>query len=41
MHIIPRDWLSRTVYKVLAAATLGAAYALSVNLGAITPGGAA
>ena len=30
---VPMDWFSRQVYKVVAAAAVGAAYALVVNLG--------
>lgn len=39
---VPRDFVSRLVYKVVAAATVGAAYALACNLGTLPmPGGVA
>jgi hypothetical protein len=39
MHIIPRDWLSRLVYKTLAVSTVTAACALMQQLGQLTPAG--
>lgn len=41
MGLIPRDFVSRLVYKVLAVSAVGAAYALMVNLGAISQGAVA
>ncbi|MGI5153476.1 hypothetical protein ACQEVC_45355 [Plantactinospora sp. CA-294935] len=38
MGLIPRDFVSRLVYKVVAVATAGAVYAALVNFGAITQG---
>lgn len=41
MGLIPRDFVSRLVYKVLAVSTVGAIYAACVNFGAISLGASA